>query len=435
MAMAHLHAIKRLSGESPNTRMSTMRWILLLLTSIGSVAPAATVWTWPGAAPCHQTLNDCLASAQAGDTVQIAGRQTISTALSLNAAVSIVAMPGGEGFFDVDANHFVRLPGTAPWTMTLRGLRFRRGTLSIRVQGTQPGTLVLEQLTMVQEATGATRQLTLLPEQTSSALTAVLVRNSSFESGTQSGAFTSILAFASNSGALHLTLEDCRFFPENVAMTPTTHSALTIASPAEFELVFRRNQVLRARTLSRGFASGVALNSTGGGTSRALIHDNLLLLDGDAGVGGTGVLAQGPIELRVLNNTIDFAYNGLALGAQVTGRIDNNIFSQAFRWHDGPAPASNFQIRSNLVFGMLNPSNWAIPSGTVTGDPQLTSAGMLRPGSPAINAGSNAARSEAGPGAQPAPEALDVLRKPRIANAQIDIGAVEGERVFYDGWE
>lgn len=412
-----------------------MRWILFLLASLAHGAQAAIVFTWPGPAPCHQTLNDCLASAQAGDTVQIAGRQTISAPLSLNAAVSIVAMPGGEGFFDVDANHFIRLPGTAPWTMTLRGLRFRRGTLSIRVQGTQPGTLALEQLAMVQEATGATRQLTLLPEQTSSAVTSVLVRNSSFESGTQVGAFMSILAFASNSGALQLTVEDCRFFPEDVAMTPTTHSALTIASPAEFELVFRRNQVLRARTLSRGFASGVALNSTGGAISRALIHDNLLLLDGDAGAGGTGVLAQGPIDIRVLNNTIDFAYNALAFGAQVSGRIDNNIFSQAFRWHDGPAPASNFQIRSNLVFGMLNPSNWPIPSGTVTGEPLLTNTGMLRPASPAINAGSNAARSEVGPGAQPAPEALDVLRQRRFAGAQIDIGAVEGERVFYDGWE
>jgi len=412
-----------------------MRWILLLLASLAHGAQAATVFTWPGPAPCHQALNDCLASAQSGDTVQIAGRQTISAALSLNAAVSIVALPGGEAFFDVDATHFIQLPGTAPWTMNLRGLRFRKGTLTIRINGTQPGTLALEQLTMVQEATGGTRQLTLLPQQTSSAVTTVVVRNSSFESGTQAGAFMSILVFGSNAGLLQLTVEDCRFFPENIAMTPTTHSALTIASPAEFELVFRRNQVLRAHTLSRGFASGVALNNNGGSTSRALIHDNLLLLDGDAGAGGTGVLAQGPMDIRVLNNTIDFAYNSLAFGAQVSGRIDNNIFSQAFRWHDGPAPETNFQMRGNLVFGMLNPSNWPLPPGTVTSDPQLTNAGMLRPASPAINAGSNAARSEAGPGAQSAPEALDVLRQRRVAGAQIDIGAVEGERVFYAGWE
>lgn len=412
-----------------------MRWFLLLLTLFGPAAHAGTVYTWPGSAPCHQTLNDCLASAQDGDTVQISGRQTINTILSLNAAVSIVALPGAEAFFDVDAEHLIQLPGTAPWTMTLRGLRFRRGTLAIRVQGTQPGTLVLEQLTMVQEPTGATRQLTLLPAQTSSAITTIVLRNSSFESGSQAGAFASVFAFASNNAQMHLTVEDCRFFPENLAMTPTFHSALAVQTPSEFGLVFRRNQVRRAHTANRGFATGVVLTNFGSATSRALIHDNLFLLDGDAGAGGVGLSAQGPIDLRLLNNTFDFAYYSIVFANQVTGRIDNNIFRGSFVWNEGPAPASNFQMRNNLVADMLNPSTWSIPPGTLTGDPQLTREGMLLPTSPAINAGSNAARSEAGPGTQPTPDALDVLRQPRIANAQIDIGAVEGERVFHDGYE
>ena len=102
----------------------------------------------------------------------------------------------------------------------------------------------------------------------------------------------------------------------------------------------------------------------------------------------------------------------------------------------GTAPAANFPQRNNLVFSYPIASNWAIAPGTLTTDPLLSAtSGLPRLASPVIDAGSNTARSETGPGSYGALAPRDANGLRRLEGAQIDIGAFEGERLFYYGAE
>jgi hypothetical protein len=156
-----------------------------------------------------------------------------------------------------------------------------------------------------------------------------------------------------------------------------------------------------------------------------------------AGAGGYAIStggSTGQVQVRVLNNTITDAYYATGFQANVFGRFDNNLVANGFRLHDGSALAANFTRRGNLEFGYAF-NNWPTAPDTLTTDPQLASNGQPLPTSPAIHAGSDAARAETGPGIFGAPAALDAQGLRRLEGAHIDIGAYEGERIHYDGAE
>ncbi|MBK8069090.1 MAG: hypothetical protein IPK27_16130 [Rhodanobacteraceae bacterium] len=411
----------------------------MLVASAGSPLRAQTV-NWPGSAPCDADFTTCLASVPTGGTLRIVSDQVIADRVILNRAVSIEAAPGVSAVFTASENHAFNLPGTAPWAVSLRNLRFEGSTLAVGIAGNQPGDLRLEGLSFRGNAANAQAQLYLQVNAATSARSRLVVRGCEFEIGSDNNAQFSIAQFGGGTVGMEMQVEDNRFRPEPVAIAQSFHRAwfANVGGSGNWDIVFRRNRILPANALpSRRFASGIEINTLGTVGVNLLVHDNMFALDQIAGAGGTAVSAggsSGQVQVRVINNTITDASYATNFRANVFGRFDNNLVANGFRLHDGTALAANFTRRGNLEFGYAL-SNWATAPGTLTVDPQLGPNGQPLAGSPAINAGSDAARAETGPGIFGVPAALDAQGLRRTEGAHIDIGAYEGERIHYDGAE
>ena len=130
-----------------------------LVTMVFADSALAAIRTWPGTAPCAGSFVDCLASAQAGDTVRIVSTATIPDQIALTLPVSIETAPGASATFTSTTAHTFTLPGSAPWTATLRGLKFVGGTLRFTLNGAQAGELRLEQLSISGNASGQQMQI------------------------------------------------------------------------------------------------------------------------------------------------------------------------------------------------------------------------------------------------------------------------------------
>ncbi len=414
----------------------------LALAGAGLDSACALERPWPGQAPCDTTLNACLAVAQAGDTVRIVASATIPEQIAIGLPVSIETAPGIVATFTSTTTHVFTLPGTAPYAVSLRGLNFVGGSLRFSMNGNLPGEVRLEQLNVVGNASNAQSQVQFNLAQTTVARSLVSIKGCTFVPGSNISASTSIFQFGSSAGGMDFIVEENLFRPEPVAMAQTFHIPLNmlVGGNSAWDVVFRRNQVLPAIGLpSRAYADGIGVNTADNVTVNLLVHDNVFLLDDVAGAGGTAVYAGGSVgqvSARVINNTILHAYYALAFANNVSGRIDNNVMAFGFRLHEGTAPAASFPQRNNLVHSYPIASNWAIAPGTLTSDPLLSAAsGLPQIGSPVIDAGSDTARNEAGPGSYGVLTPRDANGLRRIEGAQIDIGAFEGERLFYNGAE
>lgn len=412
---------------------------LLLVASAGVRLQAQTV-NWPGSAPCDSYFSTCLASVPAGGTLRIVSSQTIADRIFVQSAVSIEAAPGVSAIFTSADSHSVSVPGTSPWTVSLRNLHFAGGTLVVDISGSQPGDLRLEGLSFRGNAANAQAQLYLRINAATSARSRLVVRGCEFEIGSDNGAPFSIAQFGGGTAGMEMQVEDNRFRPEPVAIAQSLHRAwfANVGGSGNWDIVFRRNRILPANVLpARRYASGIEISTTGTVGINLLVHDNLFALDQVAGSGGYAIStggSTGQVQARVLNNTINNAYYATNFQSNVFGRFDNNLVANGFRLHDGTALAANFTRRGNLEFGYAM-SNWATAPGTLTVDPQLGVNGQPLPTSPAINAGSDAARAETGPGTFGAPAPIDAQGLRRLEGAHIDIGAFEGERIHYDGAE
>lgn len=372
--------------------------------------------------------------------MRIVSSQVIADRVIVERAVSIEAAPGVSAVFTASENHAFNLPGTAPWAVSLRNLRFEGGTLAFGIAGNQSGDLRLEGISFRGNAANAQAQIYLQIDAATSARSRIAIRRCEFEIGSDNGAPFSIAQFGGGTAGMELQVEDNRFRPEPVAITQSSHRAwlANVGGSGTWDIVFRRNRILPANALpTRRFASGIDINTLGTVGVNLLVHDNLFALDQVAGAGGYAIStggSTGQVQVRVLNNTITDAYYATNFQANVFGRFDNNLVANGFRLHDGSAPAANFTRRGNLEFGYTF-SNWATAPGTLTTDPQLAANGQPLPPSPAIHAGNDAARAETGPGIFGAPAALDAQGLRRLEGAHIDIGAYEGERIHYDGAE
>lgn len=421
-----------------------MRLILSLLFALAPSVSGAVVRDWPGVAPCHLSLVDCLNASLAGDTVRLNTNGSITEQIVLLRPVSLIAGPGFRPLFTATSAHSISSTESVPWTLTLRGLRFVGGSLFVRFNASAAGDVVLDQLRFTGQASDTQTQLGIRLQQTGTQPSHVRIANGDFVIGSDAGVIDSINFYGSASAGLQVTIEGNQFRPEAVPLSPTSQRAVSalVDGNSQFDVVFRRNLVLPALALpSRRFASGFAWSHFDDSHVDLLVHDNVLVLDSENGAGGSGLIAGGvgggSTTIRVLNNSFVSPYNALMFYDNVSGRIDNNLISGVFRVHEGTAPASAFQFRNNLMFDVAQPSNWPLPPGTLTVAPQIDPRGVPLPGSPLIDAGSDAARIESGPGSFELPEALDAWGLPRVIAASIDIGAFEGvgEAILADGFE
>ena len=420
--------------------LSVCRGLLLAGLAASATLSAQTLRLWPGVAPCDANFSTCLASAQAGDTVRIVSNQVIADRIALDRPLSIETAPGVSATFTATQAHTISIPGSAPWVVSLRRLGFVGGTVYLSIGGSQAGELLVEDLSFTSQAANAQAQLQWQLAAGTSARSRVIVRRCEFEIGSDNIAPFSISQFGGSSNGMEVIVEDNRFRPEPVAIAQSGHRVwfANAGGAGTWDIVFRRNRVLPANGLpARRFASGIQINTSGAVAVNLLVHDNLFLLDDVAGAGGVAVStggSSGQVQARVINNTFLNAYYATSFGVNVSGRYDNNIAANGFRLHDGMAPTANFQRRGNLDFGYAM-SNWPTAPGTLTIDPKLSPLGQPMTASPAIDAGSDAARAETGPGTLATLLALDAQGLKRFEGTHIDVGAYEGERIHHDGAE
>jgi hypothetical protein len=403
-------------------------------------ASAATL-DWPGPPPCNSTLMSCADSAQPGDTLRIVTSATIGERLQIFKPLSIVTAPGVSLTLTSTESHLMTINSALPWTVGVSGVQIVGGSWYFSISGAQAGELTLQQLFFQGNAIGASTQLQVSVNQTGTVQSQVRIRRNQFEIGSDDAAPNSIAVYGSGSSGGQILVDDNRFRPESVLVAQSASKALfgQLGGSSAWDVIIRRNQILPAvATPSRRYASGVEWLSVDSASVNLLLHDNLMLLDQVAGAGRYGILvggSPGQMSARVLNNTILDAYTVLGFYANTGGQFDNNIVSGGFRFYDGAAVAGNFLQRGNLIFGMTETSSWPTAPSTLSVDPMLSDQGLALPGSPVIDAGSDAARGESGPGALGIPEAFDANHLRRLEGAHIDIGALEGERMFYDGME
>lgn len=421
--------------------MPKIQLIALLLLALQAQTAVAVVRDWPGAA-CHASFADCLNVSLAGDTIMIHSNGPISDRVLIERPVSLIAAPGFQPLFTSTENHAISVYTAAAWTLTLRGLHFVNGSVYLGLYGTGAGDARFEQLSFVGNASTVQTQIGIQMQQVGAQRSRISISRSQFVIGSDNQAPMSIALFGSTNAGLTLLIDDNRFRPESVAIGPNAHRVLLaqLSGNAVFDGAFRRNQILPATLLpSRRYANGVEWNTIDNSTVNFLVQDSVFVLDAVQGAGGTALSAGGTnggtVNVRGINNSILGAYNAWAFRANCNGRLDNTLVSGVFRLHDGQAPASAFQFRNNLIFDVAQSSSWAIPVGSLSAAPQIDAIGQPLPGSPLMDAGSAVARAESGPGNFTVPEPRDAWGLPRVEGASLDIGAFEGERVYYDGAE
>jgi hypothetical protein len=425
-------------------------FLVFMLSLYFSAAIAATV-RWPGAAACSGTLTDCMNSSQDGDTIEMTTNASISGFVFVNRAVSLTSAPGIRANIFGDGIFLFQVAPATPWLVKVQDMAIQNVLLRVLVRGSAAGRVDFANVSFADANSNGQFHVLIDFDQTSNLRNIVSIRNCRFLAPAVDGSFTSVYVSNSQSSSPAIDAVDNIFVARQVTGANNFRGAFSAAANggstlSSWEIEFARNRVVGYNevTTSR-LAAGFGLTAFADSAVAVNVHDNVFLLDRMTTGAGTAILAVaqgGDIKLRALNNTIKDANYAIGLGKNAGGllsaKIDNNIMFNGFRALEVETlVATDLAQRKNLVFGFPNPGTVALAADTLLLDPMLGSATdlHLRPGSPAIDAGLDLARSELGPGTLPAPTALDAEDYQRIQGSHVDIGALEGTRLFNDGLE
>lgn len=403
----------------------------LLLALSGPVAPfaaaAATTHAWPdlhGGTDCLSTLQDCIDTAAAGDTVVI-GQDIVtqpglhyyafSESISIGKSLTLKGADGLDAVFAVGNTITVGSPASGAVNVTLDHLVVRGGYISITHNSDTASTYT--------------------------------VRRSRFsEADTSSDC--SVEYYHSGSGSAQLSVNDnvLAYSRPHGSSNPGAICAFGGASSLTVDISANRigatndslNTAILVKTGNGGGTTSVARNQLrGAGYLDGIVYiaasasaASTLYVDDNAIVGNTGGDAIDVTPANTLiwvrNNTLAWNRNGLRIlggGAAASG---SGIYNNLFAFNSGigiyvpPGQAGNIANDYDLVYG--NDSATYTPGPhTVVADPLFRSYLDPRPNdsSPALDAGNNTY----------APTALgigfDADGEKRIVNSTVDIGAFE----------
>lgn len=408
-----------------------MRRPLRVLALSLLIAPAALAATfdYPGGAPCNTTLQACVDGVPAGSVVQIVTNTPIAESLTVTQSLTLTA---GAGFTPV-LNGFEFFEGQdTPTSYTISHLTVN-GTISTRQIGAGAfDAHILDNTITNSSSFGVAVELDSSQAPPNDQTTFEVRGNTvAVTGGGLSDQCHGILEGglpASGGGTTtiagnHVTVTGCA---QGSGIEIDVGPGETLSADIIGNFVVATNT--GDGILARNFAGPDSPTSL---TTR--IIDNVVTgQDGNAGFPvAIGVSSDGSqhISAEVINNTA--AYNRLGigvsgrpdLGATVTGVVANNIAAHgqtAFSSTIGIGIDDGFAITNdhNLVFD-VGGNNFTPGPGTIFADPLLVSTTdfHLQQGSPAVNAGNNAA--------VPGDITGDLDGNPRIQNLVVDMGAYE----------
>jgi hypothetical protein len=371
-----------------------------VLMGVVGVPGQAQALTYPGPAPCDTTLANCLAAAAEGEVVQLATNGPITESIVINdKSLTLEPAPGftpqiGLGTEFSGANISLQ---TASRTVTIRGLRFPYGAVSVSTSGANPQTVSV----------------------TDCAIT------NSFAANSARGIYTDIRSPGT-----------FRFERNEV---------ISNGYPIDFRLTSGTGQVTatiasnRFRKASSGqSATGIELDLRGGFVATLNVWSNVVSDVADCNCGGATAVAVQTSDtvsatVNLVNNTIDLSGSaGIAVfppgvGQLVVANIFNNVVTRATT-SGLSLPAANPRLtvnNGNNDFFNNNPNTsfggYAAGAGTVSVDPLFVSLVArdyrLEAASTLVNAGLASPPGGLSP--------LDADGNLRVAGPAVDIGAYE----------
>jgi hypothetical protein len=381
--------------------------------------------TWPGTAPCDTTLQACIDAAASGETIEVVTNGPIGESPTIEKSLTLRAATGFNPFF-VSPNSIFTFGGPADVTVVIEGMTIENGRIVAGQGGVGVFDVTIRKNVVLDTFTfGSAIEVfsgNALPQYgpVSFEVSDNEVTVNGFSAGDQVSAI-SIGGFQSPASGSVLRN---RIVQQGES---TQNGAIDIANGDQPFIV----DVIDNHVSGSGFNEGIGIfQFAPGGSTTARVINNVITgqIDVSGLPGGIALnVSQGAGSFTVVNNTSAGNENGLQvsgradLGATITGVIANNIFAN--NTEDGMDLESDFAAtlpnRYNLVFGNGGSKKFIPGPGTITSNPLFVSATdfHLQPGSPAINAGSNADL--------PVDITTDADGEPRVAGGMVDIGAFE----------
>jgi hypothetical protein len=395
--------------------------ILSLLSLVLLSHPvSAETRTWPGAAPCNGTLQDCILGANWGDTVEIATNTTIAESPQIEKSLTLRAAAGFNPVFGPFETIFA-FGSAEDEVIAIEGLHLTQGYILAAHDGVATFSIAIRNNqideTFNSRAAIAVRTSSLSPpygnvdfEVTGNDITVVADPNEDVP-GITIGTFFSPVNTGSVSGNT-ITMQG-----------GGQREAIEIANGAEQVTA----DVIGNWISGTDFNSGISLYQfDAGGQLTATVINNLVT--GQTSFAGAPAaiscnVSQGSGDFTLVNNTVAGNDRGVLISggstATIVGVLANTIIADNTTWglNVDSDFDSTFSNDSNLLYN--NPVNYFVPGpGTLTADPLFDGNSFhLASGSPAIDSGNDALL--------PAGITTDINGQPRVQGYIVDRGIFE----------
>lgn len=423
--------------------VSFLAFLALLLAA----AAQADVRVWPGAPPCHHTLQNCLNGVDPGDIVEIASDGVIDESLLIeDRLISLRAAEGSHPTLATGRNLIVDISPSStgfwvPYELVYAGLAFAGGRFEFAT--TRNGSVVIERMDVMQVGVAGGIYVATTGSDTGSASQITLRQNRVRASLDAAQAL-----FVGLSAPARVLIEDNLIESRTGTPTPTAQRTAIHAQGATSNgsVEVRRNRIVASTdpdAVAASLRRGVSIAPFGAMVAfEVRIIDNLIDVGTSASdIGILSIVGSGSNRYDITNNTLRSVGRGIALfdtspaQTALTARIRNNLIARptspggeaGLEWTPGHPTISNDH---NLLFNTLGNT---VPLGpnTVFADPQFQSTDNLRlqATSPAIDSGDYLAREALPNLGAVAPLDNDGLR--REIGAGVDLGAFEhGDQSF-----
>jgi hypothetical protein len=369
---------------------------LLMVAAVAVPAPAsAALFTWPGPAPCHTTLDACLVAVPSGSDVEIVTAGPIDENLSIFKSLTIRAAAGVRPVFAPGRYVLGGTPGVpdpAGLLVTLEGLTLTDGFVDLSCWGGPGCSFTVRRMRLLTSGPAFASRITLLGDN-DGALSLDISEN---ELHSRGNAFEPAIEVRAHRPTVVGRIQFNRLTSFGASDGSGIHAN---AARGSLELDVFANEVrgdFRGGAIQVGNGLGVGTGASSAPVTLRLIS-NVVAGNGAATGGDRNgvdiVVRDADIDVVAANNTVSGTRGGLAFRrylpgsvGDISGELVNNLIAynqvglSLAAW---PAIANRYNLLYGNGFDIFAPG-----PGTVFADPRLRSIQFprLRPGSPAIDA-------------------------------------------------